>query len=60
MDALKPNAVELHPATDEWMQGDRYGSIQARRENGEILVRLDKSDKLKWFHPDNIYKEYSR
>jgi hypothetical protein len=61
MDAkLKPNAVELHPATDEWMQGDRYGSIQARRHNGEILVRLDKSQKLKWFHKDNIAKEYSR
>jgi hypothetical protein len=57
---LKPNAVELHPATDAWMSGDRFGSIVARRVNGEVLVRMDKSDKLYWVEPRNIYKEFSR
>lgn len=57
---LKLNAVELHPATDEWMQGDRYGAIVAQRKNGEILVRLDKSQKLKWFPPEYILKKFSR
>jgi len=59
MNELRPNRVELHPATDEWMQGDRYGAIQARRANGEVLIRLDKSNKLKWFHPGNILKEFA-
>jgi hypothetical protein len=57
---LKPNAVELHPATDAWMQGDRYGSICARRVNGEVLVRMDKSNKLYWVKPSDIFKEFSR
>jgi len=57
---LKPNAVELHPATDAWMSGDRYGAIVARRVNGEILVRMDKSQRLYWVTPRDVYKEYSR
>lgn len=57
---LKPNAVELHPCTDQWIQGDRYGSIVARRKSGEILIRLDKSQKLKRATKDLIVKEFSR
>lgn len=56
---LKNNRVELHPATDAWMQGDRYGSIQARWENGDVLVRLDKSDKLKRFKKVDITREFA-
>ncbi len=56
----KTNTVQLHPATDEWMSGDKYGSIRARRVDGSILIRLDKSDKLKWFHRDDIYEEFTR
>jgi hypothetical protein len=36
--------VELHPATDRWMMGDRYGEVahfDALR--GTVRVRLDKS-----------------
>ena len=64
----KGDRVALHPATDEWMQGDRYGTITGlgrSREyrdsfNGEtvmarpVLVKLDKSGKTKRFHPDNV------
>jgi hypothetical protein len=60
--------VELHPATDDWMRGDRYGEIvgygrkrQYRdRETGEltmhhpILVKLDKSGKRKRFHQEAL------
>lgn len=60
MSQLSNNAVELHPCTDAWMRGDRYGAIIARRANGEILVRLDKSQRLVWFKPDLIFKEFSR
>ena len=55
---LKPNRVELHPATDEWMKGDRFGDIKARRENGQVLVELDKSQKLIWFDKEQIKKEF--
>ena len=56
---MKTNRVTLHPATDYWMQGDRYGSIRARRENGEVLVILDKSGKLVWLRPSQILEEFS-
>ncbi len=53
------NRVEMAPHTDEWMQGDRYGSIQARRVSDEILVRLDKSKRLIWVKPEHITKEFT-
>jgi len=55
----RPNAVEMLPHTDSFMQGNRYGSIKARRANGEILVRLDKSQNLIWCLPEHV-KEFSR
>jgi hypothetical protein len=54
----KTNRVEMAPHTDEWMQGDRYGDIRARRNNGEVLVRLDKSRRLIWVKPEHIAKEF--
>jgi hypothetical protein len=55
----RTNAAEMLPHTDQFMQGDRYGSIQARRRNGEVLVRMDKSDRLLWCKPEHI-REYWR
>lgn len=60
--------VELHPATDHWMRGDRYGEIvgvgkfvwYVDRTTGETLrfrpyhVRLDKSGKIVKVHPENL------
>lgn len=37
--------VQLHPATDRWMQGDRYGTVE---EVGTrfVWVRMDLSGQL--------------
>lgn len=45
--------VELHPATDTWMRGDRYGEI-VRIGTKNIYVRMDKSNRILGFTPDNI------
>lgn len=57
---LKPNAVQLSPATDAWMSGDRYGAIVARYEDGTLTVRMDKSQKLYKVAPRDVYEEFSR
>ena len=57
--------VQLHPATDRWMMGDRFGVIvkvkcDSKNPNdfGQIesaRIRLDKSDKTFTF-PINLYE----
>ena len=61
--------VQLHAATDQWMQGDRYGTVVGygrvaefydtdTKERGKVRpvrVRLDKSNRTMRFHPDNLY-----
>ncbi len=43
--ALIGRRVQLHPATDRWMMGDRYGVIvEVGREY--MAVKLDKSGKV--------------
>ena len=61
--------VQLHPATDRWMAGDRYGEVvqvslrvARKRADGSrpwnstyrYKVRLDKSGDELWFHERNI------
>lgn len=58
--------VELHPATDAWMSGDRYGAIVKTtlrtanlidpRESALVFVtvKLDKSGRTVRFHESNI------
>lgn len=53
--------VELHPATDDWMRGDRYGLVVGHSwslDNPSVVraikVKLDKSGRVRRFHPDNI------
>lgn len=36
------NRIELHPATDAWMRGDRYGTIVARGRK-YLRVKMDRS-----------------
>lgn len=45
--------VGCHPATNAWMQGDRYGSVV---EVGEafIYVRMFRSEKMRKFIPSDI------
>ncbi len=60
--------VALHAATDEWMQGDRFGTVvgftrlRECREYGKsatyraqlVRVKLD-SGRTRAFHPTNIF-----
>ncbi len=64
----KGQRVQLHPACDEWIQGDRYGEIvgyghkhpykDTRTGRINIItpyrVKLDKSGRTRRFHPDNV------
>ena len=36
--------VELHPATDQWMMGDRYGVV-TRSNHKYLTVKMDRSGK---------------
>ncbi len=61
--------VQLHAATDQWMQGDRYGTVVGYGRQAEyydtetkergmvrpVRVRLDKSRRTMRFHPDNLF-----
>ena len=51
--------VELHPCTDDWMRGDRFGEVVKvdRNEEGvvwRVHVRLDKSNKVRRFAHDRV------
>lgn len=45
--------VELHPALDKWMQGDRYGTITYIRDD-EAEVKLDKSGRTIYLPPQDL------
>jgi hypothetical protein len=34
--------VELHPSTDLWMRGARYGAVKAILPDGRLEVKLDR------------------
>lgn len=58
--------VELHPSTDQWMRGDRYGEIVRTtistanrldpRDSAHVFVtvRLDRSGRTLRFHESHI------
>ncbi len=49
--------VQLHPATDAWMQGDKYGEVlEVDRPEDRIRLRLDKSGRKAWFRIRDIAK----
>lgn len=60
--------VQLHAACDEWMPGDRFGTVVGlglprlyAGPNGErsisqpVRVKLDKSGRTRRFHPSNLF-----
>lgn len=53
---LEGRRVELHPATDRWMQGDRFGTILGRVHGrpGVYFVHLDRSNTTAQLHIDNL------
>lgn len=47
--------VQLHPATDAWMSGDRYGTVEGAGRGGKTLkIRMDRSGKVRQMRPDNL------
>lgn len=66
---VKGQRVQLHAACSEWMQGDRYGEVVGVGRKREYvnhftrehtwtrpyLVKLDKSGRVRRFHPDNLF-----
>lgn len=45
--------IQLHPATDAWMMGDRYGEVTVvGREY--YHVKMDRSGNIRKVHPRNI------
>lgn len=50
--------IEIHPATDRWMAGDRFGSVIGYRKDKagkEIYrVKMDRSGKTISVHEDNV------
>jgi hypothetical protein len=47
--------VELSPATDHWMRGDRFGTILKVTPSGVLHVKLDKSKKTTRVKPEYLY-----
>jgi hypothetical protein len=45
--------VSMHPATDAWMMGDRYGDVVAVGRK-VIRVRMDRSGRLRRVEPNNL------
>lgn len=43
--AIRNARVELHPSTDRWMMGDRYGIVVRELPYNMVRVILDKSQK---------------
>lgn len=53
---LKPGMrVELHPGTDEWMRGDRYGEV-VERGTKTAVIKLDKSGRNLRCRPENLQR----
>ncbi len=49
--------VELHPATDLWMQGARYGNVLKPRQYHNttmVLVKLDKKREPVYVVPSDL------
>lgn len=53
--------VQLHPATDRWMRGDRFGEIVGSRLHRDLnvtwrvyRVKMDKSGQTARIHEANI------
>jgi hypothetical protein len=45
--------VQLHPGTDRWMRGDRYGDV-ARVGRKHVHVKMDRSGQTVRVHPRNL------
>lgn len=48
--------VELHPGTDQWMMGDRFGNV-VRVKDGLVHVKMDRSGKTLKCKPEHILEK---
>ena len=46
--------VEAHPATDTWMRGDRYGTVESVGRKW-VHVRMDRSGRVVRFAPAYLF-----
>jgi hypothetical protein len=54
-DFVKGDRVQLHPATDAWMAGDRYGTVAYGSKHAtHVLVHCDRSDRIRRMRPQDI------
>ena len=44
---------ELHPATDQWMSGDRWGTI-IRKSKSSLMLRMDVSGRRIVVRPEHL------
>jgi len=49
--------VQLHPATDAWMRGDRYGTV-TKITRISLHVLMDRSGRTRKVAADSIYDIY--
>ena len=58
----KGTRIEMHPATDQWMRGDRYGTVTKvgadHHGDPNIRVKLDVSKKSLLVEPKDIGRIY--
>lgn len=54
---IEGERVQMHPATDTWMMGDRYGEV-LRVTATRVHVRLDISGRTIRCHPSNVLRTY--
>lgn len=52
--------VQLHPATDLWMQGCRYGSVLYVGRSSWLTIDLDNKAEAVKVHINDIYAVYPR
>lgn len=55
-DYSKGDRIELHPATDAWMSGDRYGEI-VRCGKLLIYVKMDRSGRTRRCRHHDIFQK---
>lgn len=54
-DFAEDQRVELSPGTDQWMMGDRCGTV-VRLKDGSVRVKMDVSGKVLSVKPEHIGK----
>ena len=50
--------VEIHPATDLWMRGARYGTVVGRSLTpaDRVRVKLDKTGEKVWTSSEDMFR----